>query len=516
MPSLKALMRSSALLVFVTVVLPSNALPHKRQSPSTLQHGPLSLSGKKAGNLNTHLRASKQPVGGVTETEYQNWFSRMGDAFISVVVGILLIIFSIPCMWVNERRAARFESLIKVGESECISVGHDKAKDDNRGRLVHVSGANAEGKKPLQDERFASFKLDSKCLKIVSSVEAYQWVQKETKEKRRDNMGGGETTVTTYTYSKAWKGERIDSKSFKERGYENRLAKMEISLGVMTKTCSVVHYGEAFQLPEEMVNQLDNYEDASPIIGSQVQDFTKHGEYYYFPSKRTSEPQVGDMRVTFKYIPDGPVTALGLQVEDPKLQRDSLLPFRLVSRGYCCCAASEEQVKSLQIKEGKKSPDDLYADDKVNCGPLDLCFYCCVGICNIVTYFFSGLAPPQVYHLFAGDLDVAACWKKIAVQAGTQKWMLRVVAWLMMLMGLMMCFQPVFTAIDIIPFLGKYLSSFVWLATFICAFVLTLAISALVMSLAYLIYRPLLGLFYLAMTAAGVVGTIMIINAVKG
>jgi len=469
----------------------------------------------KASKASDDLKIIRQPSGGaVTETSYSNWFEQLGGAFISVLIGILLIVFSIPCMWVNERRAARFESLIAVGEGECSTVGFDKVSGGNRGMLVHVAGASAEGKKPLQDDRFSEFKFDSKCLRISSTVEAFQWVEHEKTEKRKDNIGGGETTIKTYTYSKEWTSSKIDSTTFKQRGHENRLAKPSMTLGDRSKTCTTVYYGEAFQLPAEMVDQLSNFQDASNILGSYAGDFSQSGEYYYYPAQHGS-PDIGDMRATFKYIPDGPVTAMGLQIEDPKLTRDTFIPYRLVGRGCCCCAVSDDKLKTLQIKEGQKTPDDLYADDKMTLGPFDLCCYCCLGVCNLVTYAFSGFAPPQIFHLFPGELNMAACWRNVKLQAGLQKWVLRGVAWLMMLIGLNMCFEPLFTVIDIIPFLGPLLSKFIAFAVFICALIVTLAIATLVISIAYLFYRPLLGMFYLVIAAAVVAVPVVIIQMTK-
>jgi len=516
-----------AVAVFAVMAVSADARMTKQMSTihadARLDHIELKdLALKAAGNASKASKAGddlkifRQPAGGtVEETSYENWFQRLGAAFTSVLVGILLIIFSIPCMWVNERRAARFESLIAVGEGECKTVGYSKVSDSNRGMLVHVSGASAEGKKPLQDDRFSDFKFESKCLRIRSTVEAYQWIETEKTEKRKDNVGGGETTTKTYTYSKDWTSTRIDSSSFKQRGHENRLAKSSLALGQNTKTCTTVYYGEAFQLPVEMVEQLSNFEDASSIVGSSAGEFTKSDEYYYYPAKR-GNPDIGDMRATFKYIPDGPATAMGLQIKDPKLTRDSFIPYRLVGRGCCCCAVEDEKLKTLQIKEGQKTSDDLYADDKVTLGPFDLCCYCCLGVCNLVTYCFSGFAPPEIFNLFPGDLNQAACWSRVKMQAGMQKWIWRLIAWLMMLVGLNMCFEPLFTVIDIVPFLGPILSKFIAGAVFVCALIVTLAMATLVISIAYLFYRPLLGMFYLVIAAACIAVPFAIIQMTKG
>merc|ERR1711920_1064504 len=54
--------------------------------------------------------------------------------------------------------------------------------------------------------------------------------------------------------------------------------------------------------------------------------------------------------------------------------------------------------------------------------------------------------------------------------------------------------------LDIIPFLGPYLGTGLSYLIYFFTFLLTLAIASLVTSVAYLIYRPLIGLLYLGLS----------------
>src|SRR5207245_2956185 len=58
-------------------------------------------------------------------------------------------------------------------------------------------------------------------LRLSRSVEMYQW-KEQTKSETTKKLGGGEETVTTYSYSKVWDDSQIDSSDFKKPdGHQN-------------------------------------------------------------------------------------------------------------------------------------------------------------------------------------------------------------------------------------------------------------------------------------------------------
>lgn len=79
---------------------------------------------------------------------------------------------------------------------------------------------------------------------------------------------------------------------------------------------------------------------------------------FYHP-KRPS-PEVGDVRVSFECVHDGPASIMALQCAG-KGPGASFMPYRLVSRGFC--GMPELALKSALLAQGKKSPDELYEED---------------------------------------------------------------------------------------------------------------------------------------------------------
>lgn len=457
-----------------------------------------------AGQLAT-LSVANDPIKSATTT-HQNWFERLKSSIASVVIGIVLCIFSIPIMWMNERRAARYESLIAVGKKECKSLEPGKSDPSNRGVLVHMQGATAHGEVEVKDRRFADFNVHDGCLRLRTTVEAYQWVEHSHSETKKDNVGGGSTTTTTYSYNQEWVSYEVNSGSFNDRSYTNHMAKPGFRLGSETADCSLVYYGDSYVLPMDLVAQLGNFQDASKLVGDEIDGFVRKigcdKEHYYFPEEaagRCQHPNTGDMRVKFSWVPDCEATVFALQAESKTSTRDSFLPYRMISRGLC--GVNEDEQKRRQIFEARKTADELYEADKCSCGPLNGLFCCCMCVLNCVSFCFSAAAPPQVYCLLHGSVSLSACWEKVELVANAQKNCIRFVAWAMLLIGLMLQLAPIFTVIDIIPFVGPTLSNILWLAVFLVAVVLTLVIATLVMSLAYLVYRPMIGIMYLFLTA---------------
>ncbi|CAE7199471.1 unnamed protein product [Symbiodinium natans] len=78
------------------------------------------------------------------------------------------------------------------------------------------------------------------------------------------------------------------------------------------------------------------------------------------------------------------------------------------------------------------------------------------------------------------------------------KWGLRLLSWLLLYAGTYALFQPLLVVLDIIPFLGPYISSGAGWVVGLAVFLVTAMLATLVISIAFLLYHPLVGLTYLA------------------
>merc|ERR1719277_2600711 len=107
--------------------------------------------------------------------------------------------------------------------------------------------------------------MDSGCLRLRTCVEVFQWEEQEHSETKKDNLGGGETTVKTYSYQKAWCSSAVDSSGFKQGGHQNTVHVQGLKMGSQEVVNGLVKYGEPYQLQTDMVLQLSNFQDAHKV-----------------------------------------------------------------------------------------------------------------------------------------------------------------------------------------------------------------------------------------------------------
>ena len=110
----------------------------------------------------------------------------------------------------NEGRAVQTQRSLTEGAGLVVSADPARVDPANDGKLVHVSGDLKPGA-PLADP---DFMVSATALRLVRTVEMYQW-KEESEAETRKNFGGSEETVTTYEYHRVWSESRNDSSRFK-------------------------------------------------------------------------------------------------------------------------------------------------------------------------------------------------------------------------------------------------------------------------------------------------------------
>ena len=192
----------------------------------------------------------------VTETTTESWGSRLGGSIKGVAIGGALFIAGIPLLFWNEGRAVKTAKALEEGASVCVKLPNADTVDATMdGKLVHVTGT-AVTDEQLGDDLFPG--LNPKAIRLTRKVEFYQWVENEKKEKKK-NVGGSETTVTTYTYSKKWVSKPVDSSSFREAGHDNQVFFPEAS--DRTLVAETARYG-AFELTADQIKRISG---AKPV-----------------------------------------------------------------------------------------------------------------------------------------------------------------------------------------------------------------------------------------------------------
>ncbi len=245
-----------------------------------------------------------------TEVSQQSWFSRLGDAFKGIVVGLVLFVLAFPLLFWNEGRAVKRYKTLKEGGGAVISVAVDQLQDSNSGKLIHVVG-KADTEEVLQDP---IFNVSAKVIKLKRSVEMYQWnesVSSDTKKK----LGGGTETTQTYSYSKKWSTNLISSANFKKPdGHQNPGA---IPYRSVEQVAKHVPLG-AFQLSSSLIQKMTQY---TPLVLTETgilpeslkKKATIHETEMYIGRDR-SAPNVGDARITFDAVQPTQISVIAQQI----------------------------------------------------------------------------------------------------------------------------------------------------------------------------------------------------------
>ena len=151
-----------------------------------------------------------------TEATSSGWFGRIGSSITGVLFGLVLLVVSLVMLVWNERNAVQDLKTNREIAEIVISVSADAVDSANEGKLVHLNG-RAKTDDLVTNQQFA---IEENAIRLSWDAQIYQWVEKKESKKRK-KLGGGEETVTTYTYKKEWVNKPIDSSRFKESGHDN-------------------------------------------------------------------------------------------------------------------------------------------------------------------------------------------------------------------------------------------------------------------------------------------------------
>ena len=139
-----------------------------------------------------------------TETTTISWFSRLKNALIGIVIGVVLVIGAVFGIFWNEHRSVQTARSLAEGRGLVVDVDAQKPDPAREGKLVHAAG-EASVTQPLQDTDFG---VTATGLRLKRIAEMFQWKENKRTEKTK-NLGGSETETTTYTYDQASYGYNV-------------------------------------------------------------------------------------------------------------------------------------------------------------------------------------------------------------------------------------------------------------------------------------------------------------------
>lgn len=381
----------------------------------------------------------------VTEVQTESYFSRLGNSFKGIGGGLLLFLIAFPLLFWNEGRAVKRAKALETGAGAVVSVQADKVDPANEGKLVHVT-AKADTKDVLTDPLF---KISSTAIRLERRVEMYQWKQNES-SKTEKQLGGGTKKTTVYTYEKVWSDKPVNSAYFKEAGHENpgfpfeseKLRANHVTLGDFLLNDSLVdRLGDSRKLPVPA-----DYKLPATLSG-------KSDAAYVHVSRKSSAPSQVSQEQPADNAGDAALTepAIG----DLRISWYAVVPH---------------EVSIVARQTGKT--------------------------------FSAYPVGSESILLIADSVQSAEAMFQSAQSANSaMTWFLRIAGLVMMYVGLSCGLRPLSVLMDVIPFLGDLIGAGISLISFLIALPCTLVTIAV----AWIYYRPLLGIGLLVVAAALIV-----------
>ena len=381
----------------------------------------------------------------VTEVQTESYFSRLGNSFKGIGGGLLLFLIAFPLLFWNEGRAVKRAKALETGAGAVVSVQADKVDPANEGKLVHVT-AKADTKDVLTDPLF---KISSTAIRLERRVEMYQWKQNES-SKTEKQLGGGTKKTTVYTYEKVWSDKPVNSAYFKEAGHENpgfpfeseKLRANHVTLGDFLLNDSLVdRLGDSRKLPVPA-----DYKLPAALSG-------KSDAAYVHVSRKSSAPSQVSQEQPADNAGDAALTepAIG----DLRISWYAVVPH---------------EVSIVARQTGKT--------------------------------FSAYPVGSESILLIADSVQSAEAMFQSAQSANSaMTWFLRIAGLVMMYVGLSCVLRPLSVLMDVIPFLGDLIGAGISLISFLIA----LPCMLVTIAVAWIYYRPLLGIGLLVVAAALIV-----------
>jgi Transmembrane protein 43 len=244
------------------------------------------------------------------ETTTKSWGSRIVGSFMGIIVGIILFLGAFPLIFWNEGHSVNRIKTLNEGRGAVVALSSDAIDPAHNGALIHITGKGTT----TDTVADSVFGVQETALKLKRTVEMYQW-KESSQSKTEKNLGGSETTETTYTYEKTWSDDAIDSSGFKKQdGHQNPSSMPYKS---ETFAASNITLG-AFKLSDPFISQINSFEDYAlsqknidaidPTVKS---EYTLSGNTYFHGD--ASSPQVGAIRISYGIIKPTDLSVIGKQ-----------------------------------------------------------------------------------------------------------------------------------------------------------------------------------------------------------
>ena len=213
-----------------------------------------------------------------------------------LIFGILIIIGSMTILWWNENENIESSNMILDARKNVVNVNSSPIDPSNEGKLVSFTGNVTVETENINDP---DFNINQKTAKLEKIVEMYQWVKEKTGRVHKEDV---------FEYKKMWKNEVYSSVGYEEghnnpdsMPYENKIFLAEnVRVG-------------AFILNQDLINQFPTNKNYAIDNNAKLPNGYSIKDNYITNTKNIDEPEIGDIRISYKYNSSEEVSIIAKQ-----------------------------------------------------------------------------------------------------------------------------------------------------------------------------------------------------------
>ena len=422
-----------------------------------------------------------------------NAADKVGNSLKGLLFGPVLIFLACLLLWHNEGWAIKTHRSLNEALDAHVPIYDAKQppSGEYNGLLVHVSDMLTVDA-PVTDHKFD---LSRQAIALTRNVEIYQWVEKITKKRRK--MQNGETEVREeINYHKQWVSDGFRH----QRGHSNQ---GDLPMASETHRASRVNLG-AYTISNSLTAQLNQSSDV-PV--SEIKPLPpgaeKKGNAIYFSIRGGG----GNAE-----LPGGGDLSHAIEERTVRMDGEEKVMYVVKATGDSYStkqraleAAKESAVVQQQQRQMQNTNEPEIGDVRVTFREIK-CTTASV-LAKLSGNILSKWQSKQGsgYDVGIVSLGTVSAHDMIsgAQSANTVKtWFFRGGGWLLNVIGFSLITQIITTTADItlnwIPFFGPMANSIISLGVSIANLILGSCLTTTVAAIAWVVYRPVLGISMLA------------------
>lgn len=436
------------------------------------------------------------------EIKTTGYGTRVGRSFKSIGSSFILFCAATVLLWWNEGNAVKTEKMLSEAEGAYVEMENPNKKDASLDGELVCATALATTEDSLSDTQFG---IGAKAISLQRKVEYYQWTE-HAQESSEDKLGGKEVTTTTYTYTKEWTSEPIQSSEFKDPAYQQKNMVLT-TFDDSDWWAENVSFG-AYKLNESLVRRISSEEPLELAISNDLlQALDKQTLVAYERFHGPATPKTpGTNPLPSATVPD----SVKVTNDSARIANDSI---KAVTDSLM--AHAENQVSLQYVHQAGNMLYIGLVPGAPEVGDVRVTWTQIIPAkVTIISQVDGDTFKPykakngkRFQTLVMGKKDAADIFESAHNSNTFWLWTLRIIGILLVIAGLKGIFGILETLFKVVPFLAGIVG---WGIGLVCT-VVGIVWSLIIIALAWLFYRPLLGITLLV-----VAGLLIWIFAFKG